>query len=111
MPLRLPRFRLRTILIAIVFIGLVLSRCEFEQSERVTAFRVVGIGVSHVGIHVPSQEEHELTYQFFGETIEPFTIWYSDLAAAEHRLSALFSFKECPCCGKSWEWDGEKYVE
>lgn len=96
MPFRLLRFRLRTILVAMVVIGLVASRCRFQTFEDVTGRHhwlfVNGMEWSGIGIYRQG-------------------IAYYDKAGTHHDISGLFTFATCPCCGQSWRWDGERYLE
>lgn len=104
MPLRFPRFRLRTVLIAMVVIGLVASRSELHIGESASGLTVRGIRYSSVSFDWPTP---------FGSKIWPVepNVCYYDREDNWHEIAALFSFSTCPCCGKSWEWDGQRYVE
>ena len=106
--MRLPRFRLRTILIAMVLVGLVASRLSVQHVEGM-AYILDLHAVGHAGICV---------FYFSDKVVEEtdssrVEINYMDRADKVHRLFAIFSFNTCPCCGQSWEWDSEKggYVE
>lgn len=106
---RLRRFRLRTILIAVVVIGLVLSRCELKPDDGSgVILKFHGSHNTFLMKHWQSRADRDLLASFgMTEVISG----YYDRTGTIHRFSALFSFKTCPCCGQSWEWDGETYVE
>lgn len=101
MPLRLPRFRLRTLLIAIVVIGVAASRCELVNYNIGPTMKIHGAGNSFVAVVRPPKRRREAWLEF----------GYVDRAGWSHGFDALFSIRACPCCGKSWEWDGERYVD
>lgn len=98
MKLRLPRFRLRTILIAMVAIGLILAPCRVLVYDEYPGFFFQFRGIDHslVYRHVAFEPRSEFMYV--------------DRAGQVHSISALFSSESCPCCGKNWEWDGARYV-
>lgn len=97
---RLLRFRLRTILIAMVVIGLVLSRCEFRQIREPSQSWLFGLhGTRRAMVFVVLKTERPRV-----------TFHYTDRVGWGHTLSALFAFDTCPCHGYSLKWDGERYV-
>ena len=108
MPLRLPRFRLRTLLIAMVLLGLVLSRCRVVSDEPGLIIWIRGSSPASLVFWWPTRpvRDHLRKAGF-----DVPTLGYNDRSGNWHKPSALFSFKECHCCGQSWEWDGERYVE
>lgn len=102
MPLRIPRFRLRTILIAMVLVGFALSRMKYVHSREGHVWNGIKFrGINRSGIQV----------MFKGAWFSH--VSYFDRAGRFHHDLPLFSFDRCSCCGKSWQWDWKKgeYVE
>jgi hypothetical protein len=99
------KFRLRTLLIATALIALLLTRIQLYPFYNGLGHQLdlLGfVGRSRVSLYYFTKEFRQSSPASFIDCR------YVDRCGNQHGLSGLFSFRECRCCGCSWEWDDGK---
>lgn len=111
MPLRLPRFRLRlrTILIAMVVIGFVASRCEVDTA-RGLVIKMHGSKSCYLLVMAMNAEARRTAQPPIPHRL---MFFYVDRENQAHHIAGMFSFHSCWKCTKRWQWneDRQRYVD